>query len=175
MVSCLRHGVSETEIELVACAVFLFHACESRDDSPKNARRSLLKIGFDFEAGPPNLDELGGFLDILGSRIDTEAFFRKIASTRTFQEQVHSYLELLEHRRATGEFSDLRALEEWSLLESALANSGQRQKLLLIPEPQSSCPKCHIALPKAEYGNLLSKSVCTARNCCRRVIVSRGL
>ncbi|MEO9781609.1 MAG: hypothetical protein ABJH07_03005 [Sedimentitalea sp.] len=175
MVSCLRHGVSEAERELVACAVFLFHACEGRDDAPKNARRSLLKIGFNFDAGPPNLDELGGFLDILGSRINTKDFFLKIALTRTFQEQVHSYLELLEHGRATGEFADLRALEEWSVLESALANSGQRQKLLLIPKPQSSCPKCHIALPKAEYGNLLSKSVCTARNCCRRVIVSRRL
>ena len=174
MTSCLRHDVTEADRDAVASAVLLFHSIESRENSVRDARRKLIKIGYRLEDGAPDKDDLGGFFNILGKDLDFQKFFVLVASSTTLQEEVEIYLEKLKLGQSSGSMDGLQSLPEWPVMERALTDISAQGRLLFVSEPQESCPKCSIRLPRAEYQNLHSKSVCTAKNCCQRVVISRS-
>jgi len=91
-------------------------------------------------------------------------------------EQVRAYMVALKEGAPSNEYDELakEAIEEWPILQEALASASARNRVLELNRYQESCPLHQISLPTSEAFKLKALCVATAKNCCRRVIVWTG-
>lgn len=163
----------------VAAAVLTIAAMQV-DPAPATcrwARHCLLRLGVEFDGGPPDAEGVRGFTALLPEQISFAELWPRLQCVRTFQEQVRAYLRALQDGRPNeAAYPALRqeARAEWPLLESAITSEQARQRIAVTPRNTGSCPRCFITLPAAEAARLRSIGIASAKGCCSRIVIWAG-
>ena len=161
----------------VAAAILVAVGVEPNVDRYRWARGGLLRLGVHFATNePPRVDGVRGYQAVLLQQTTFKELWARLATVRTFSEQVASYRQALENGTPSDDYPDLatQVPEEWPLLEAALTSPRARRRILFTRGSHDVCPCCHMKLPSSEVYKLRSRRIATAKNCCRRIIVWLG-
>lgn len=172
----LNAGVPPERRDDVAVAVLTVLGMSPEPGLCRWARGCLLRLNVDFAGEVPSRDGILGFQSVLPQQTTFSELWTRLRTLRTYQEQVHSYLQALEHGKPSSDYPDLpsEAREEWPVLEDAITSTQSRAKLLFAKGALGVCPRCHITLPSSEVYKLQSTGIATAKNCCGRIVISFG-
>jgi hypothetical protein len=170
---CYAECPAEHRSAVAAGILSLLGAGPVDKSSLRKNRARLLRIGVDITGPAPLEEEACGFLVVITPGTTFADLWSQLGGVRTFAEQIGDYL--LAYRQNTPVVGNLdfekEAPDEWPILRAALGPGSARNRILITPKTMTSCPKCHIGLPRIEVNKLLQIHVATAKNCCNRVIV----
>lgn len=170
----LNAGVPPERRDDVAAAVLTVLGTSPEPGFCRWARGCLLRLGVSVSGPPPSADGVRNYQTVL---LQQEAFpelWARLRNIRTYQEQVHSYLQALDAGKpAPVDYPDLptEAPEAWPVLEAALTSPQARAKLLVANGLPEACPIHHIRLPSGEIYKLRSTGIAIAKNCCRKIVI----
>jgi hypothetical protein len=169
-------GVTAERRDDVAATILLLAGNWAKPNGYRWARDYLLHMNIDFSADMPSTDGVTGFSVVLPQKVTGAEVWKSVNQIRTFREQVRAYMVALKEGTPSSEYDELakEAVEEWPVLQEALASASARNRVLELNRYQESCPLHQISLPTSEAFKLKSLCVATAKNCCGRVIVWTG-
>ena len=158
--------------DTIAAAILLLHAGDASDDGVRTARLQLLRMKVAIEGVCPDMGAVDGFRAALGAGAEFEKQWERIKAIRTMPEQVQEFLKALENNSPSSGYPDLPLnRDEWPTLARALEDVESRKDFKVVPRETTACPHCSYDLPREQIGNLRSKAVATAKNCCGLVLV----
>lgn len=135
----------------------------------RRARRRLLLLGVSIVGGPPDMNLVRGFVQILTPDLDGAALWTSIQHIRTYHEEVAAYWQTLPGAVDKADFPALSSLDVWE--ELAKATAVDRQGMHYLSCLTTNCPKHHMSLPNADAKALRDIGVARTRNCCMELIL----
>lgn len=169
-------GVRPERRDDVATAVLTVLGSAPEAGRYRWARSCLLRLGLDPSAPPPSSDAVNNYQTVLLQQANVAELWARLHTIRTFQEQVHAYLEAVERGRpAPGDYPELpvAAPEAWAVLAEAFGSPQVKASLLITDVLSDTCPVHHISLPQQEVHKLRTIGIAMTKNCCRRVVIRR--
>ena len=165
--------VAETDREAMAAAILVSTVVRREAPYPpavlRNARRGLLRIGFNLDGDAPDLRLVHGFARILTPHIDRDVLWLDIRSIRTFQEEIRLYHHAGQGPYADEDFPALATLAEWP--ELARASEADRKRMYFLARGASACPRHCLNLPTSQAVRLKECGIGRAANCCDAIIL----
>jgi hypothetical protein len=158
--------------ENVAAVILVLYSNDLSMDGVRGARLQLLRMNRVPEGACPDMSAVDGFRSALAPEVDFDEQWERIKNVRTMPEQVRAFLKAVETNIPTSEYPDLRSSrDEWSTLANVFNDPDSRDDFKAVPKGTTACPRCSRDLPKEQIGNLQTRSVAIAKNCCGLVLV----
>ncbi|MET4315547.1 hypothetical protein [Bradyrhizobium sp. RT4b] len=158
--------------DTIAAAILLLHADDASDDGARVARLRLLRMKVAIQGACPDMAAVDGFRAALRAGADFDKQWERVRAIRTMPEQVQEFLKAVEKNSPSSGYPDLPLnRDEWPTLARALEEVESREDFMVVPRGTRACPHCSYDLPREQIGNLRSKAVATAKNCCGLVLV----
>lgn len=169
-------GVRTDRRDDVATAILTVLGSAREVDRFRWARSCLLRLGLDLATPPPFSEAVHNYRAVLLQQEKVDALWTKLQRIRTFQEQVHAYINAVERGQpAPGDYPELpvEAPEAWAVLADAFGSPQVKASLLVTNVLSDTCPVHHISLPQQEVHRLRRVGIAITKNCCRRVVIRR--
>ena len=165
-------SIDPSRREDVAAAVLVF--CGTDKGRAVQARRRLLRLGWDLDGSPPNGSGAEGFARAVQPMIGAAELWDEVVRRRTPGEEVKALRDLAQagDREAlnASAFPNLVSQEsEWKIIEGAFGTARWDRTVRFVSKP--ICPKCYSALPSSEVWKMRAYGLATALNCCGRVLL----
>jgi len=163
-------------LEDVAAAVLVLPACSNELDGVRITRARLLRLGYPLSKELPSSEHVQGFQSVLIPLHSFAEVWAEVQIVRTFAEQIRAYLAALKTGQPSTDYSDLSKAvpEEWPVLRDAITSHNKAERILVLDQWSTACPRHHRTLPGIEVSKLRNVGIATARNCCDRVLVYPG-